>query len=451
MEYTYRIPQIISLVKLYKYRSVILQFPDNLVHESPLVYQYFLNNLDDVDVFILADSSFGSSVDDISASHVQGEVLVYFGEDLSCSSQIPIIISPYQEPLPELFNMDLLYDTCMVDKVISGRILLLFDPKYYSGLVKSIAQCSFANRVVMASLPPNSDLMDWSPSHPSKHSMTNVSLGGLIVENDFLSEADMAIWYVGDNLKQLRNISFYVPEKVVYAINPKSNEISQVVGHEIKEFNARYGGIAKVKEASVIGLIIGSMGIDSGIFINVVERLSTLITASNKKCVVIVAGKLTESKLGNFPEIDIFCLIGNELSALIKPKTFHVPVITPWELELGLGARPWESMYSTDLTLLLSLPDKSALTGVRAFNKSDDDIEAETDPQSTSSHVSSEYLQLVVKNSETTVAVKSNNSLFDRFSSKEYKGLVPSSDMSVTSQSIEPGLYGTAKGYVKND
>jgi len=30
-------------------------------------------------------------------------------------------------------------------------------------------------------------------------------------------------------------------------------------------------------------------------------------------------------------------------------RTFHKPVVTPFELELGLGAREWSSTFSTDL------------------------------------------------------------------------------------------------------
>ena len=28
-------------------------------------------------------------------------------------------------------------------------------------------------------------------------------------------------------------------------------------------------------------------------------------------------------------------------------RTFHTPVLTPWELELGLGVRPWNSVFKT--------------------------------------------------------------------------------------------------------
>ena len=65
-------------------------------------------------------------------------------------------------------------------------------------------------------------------------------------------------------------------------------------------------------------------------------------------------GRLNEAKLCNFPEIDIFCLISNDDVALIKPKTFHKPVITPWELEVGLGAREWDGTFCTESSSILT-------------------------------------------------------------------------------------------------
>lgn len=41
----------------------------------------------------------------------------------------------------------------------------------------------------------------------------------------------------------------------------------------------------------------------------------------------------------------IMCLV----VVVLCVRTFPVPVLTPFELELGLGARDWQSSYSSDL------------------------------------------------------------------------------------------------------
>ncbi len=82
-------------------------------------------------------------------------------------------------------------------------------------------------------------------------------------------------------------------------------------------------------------------------------------------------GRLNEAKLCNFPEIDIFCLVSNEDTSIIAPKTFPVPVITPWELELGLGAREWTSSYQARPTAIFDVVAPEALDAAvaRAIEK----------------------------------------------------------------------------------
>eukprot|EP01034_Spumella_vulgaris_P043809 gene43809-54440_t len=65
----------------------------------------------------------------------------------------------------------------------------------------------------------------------------------------------------------------------------------------------------------------------------------------------------TLSDLG-YPQPPTYILVDNKVahgiaSNTIEPKTFHCPVITPFELELGLSAREWDSTFSTDIVALM--------------------------------------------------------------------------------------------------
>ena len=48
-----------------------------------------------------------------------------------------------------------------------------------------------------------------------------------------------------------------------------------------------------------------------------------------------------------FINIFIF-LILSPLNVEKYPRTFHVPVVTPWEIEVGLGGRDWEGIFRSD-------------------------------------------------------------------------------------------------------
>ena len=89
---------IIDIIRRNSFRTVVLQFPDDELQYSIDVHDYLRDHLDstccvtadtccgnEVELFIAADSTWGSSIDDVSAMHCNCDVLVYFGTDLSSS------------------------------------------------------------------------------------------------------------------------------------------------------------------------------------------------------------------------------------------------------------------------------------------------------------------------------------------------------------------------------
>ena len=81
--------------------------------------------VDDVEVFVAADSTYGSSVDDISAEHVDSDVLVYFGSDLSSSGAIPVLV------VPKLVQLDCAVCTREVSAQLSSLVVdLMSDSEY---------------------------------------------------------------------------------------------------------------------------------------------------------------------------------------------------------------------------------------------------------------------------------------------------------------------------------
>jgi len=224
-------------------------------------------------------------------------------------------------------------------------------------------------------MPPNADLMHWSPppfttgriqlqsegvnsnisSHGSR-SITNddgqrkmLSLGGLQVAAEHIESSEPAvIVYIGDKTEQMVDIMLRLSSSHVIHYSPVERITCKVLGSCSKPFHERYGGVAKVKESQIIGLLVGSMGLTATLIQRLLDRLQTLILAANKRYYTFVMGRLNEAKLCNFPEVDVYCFISNHDTARIPPKTFHAPVITPFELELGLGSQEWSSMYSTD-------------------------------------------------------------------------------------------------------
>jgi diphthamide biosynthesis protein 2 len=74
-----------------------------------------------------------------------------------------------------------------------------------------------------------------------------------------------------------------------------------------------------------------------------------LFRSAGRKTYTFVVGKINIAKLGNFPLIDVFVLIAGPESSLIDAKEYHVPVVTPYEMQLALkpGDDSWTGKYST--------------------------------------------------------------------------------------------------------
>ena len=182
-------------------------------------------------------------------------------------------------------------------------------------------------------------------------------LGGLELPSSLAGagtwDESATVVYVGDKREQLESILMQASQNKVLFYSNRCASAEELRGEEYQRFRERYGGVTKVEKARIIGIIVGSMGLTGESTQDIVAHLQALCEAGGRKTYVFVMGRLNEAKLCNFPEVDLFCFISNEDTGVIRPKTFPVPVITPWELELGLGARSWKSCYMASPTSVL--------------------------------------------------------------------------------------------------
>lgn len=109
----------------------------------------------------------------------------------------------------------------------------------------------------------------------------------------------------------------------------------------------RYHYISKVKESSVFGIVVLSIEVYNGI----IKRLEEVLKRFDKDFYVIYCGKITPSKLGNFPEIDMFVQVSCPYTQLPDNRIFYKPIITPFELESGFSDN-WSGEYNANVLVL---------------------------------------------------------------------------------------------------
>ena len=347
---------------------MVLQFPDEHLKHCVDVYSRLSELVDDaVSLFIAADSTYGSSVDDVSAQHVDGDLLVYFGSDLSGSGAMPVMIAPMKVTVDKAdcaarvsSSLEALDGSCT-------HALVLFEPGCHHAvddLMETLRKSLPRFALEAASLPPRADMNKWlvkldedDDGKSSPASRDVVVLGGLHCRRDHPAvmtaqlpetpHSAAALVYIGDKAEQLDSILLHLSQCPVLHYSPRYCRLVVLTGCETKVFRQRYLGVQGCASAAIIGIIVGSMGLTAASTQHIIRRLQVLIETAGKRHYTFVMGRLNEAKICNFPEIDLFVLVGNEDLSLVAPKTFERPVITPWELELGLGAREWNSSYQS--------------------------------------------------------------------------------------------------------
>jgi hypothetical protein len=156
-------------------------------------------------------------------------------------------------------------------------------------------------------------------------------------------------------------------------------------------------------------------------------------------------------------------LLSSPLSSLLN-RTFHVPVVTPYELELGLGARDWECFYLTTLTgkgLYSALTpeefqiklDKVRAKRVRSSSESTASSSASVTEESQIERKGEKEKPPTSQRNNDTVAIKAESAVTifqsaaaEYFSNRDYKGLVASVPENMTTE-IAKGQYGIASSY----
>jgi diphthamide biosynthesis protein 2 len=96
----------------------------------------------------------------------------------------------------------------------------------------------------------------------------------------------------------------------------------------------RFVMIEKIKDAEIIGIVIGTMAVNR--YREILKRTQQVIKNSGKQYYTFVVGKLNPHKLANFAEVDIFVLISCPESTAFDSRDFFKPIVSPFELEIAL-------------------------------------------------------------------------------------------------------------------
>jgi len=207
----------------------------------------------------------------------------------------------------------------------------------------------------------------------------------------------------------------------------------------------------RLKQMTTMYHLTHFANISQASYLQVIEKLKSLLRAKGRKFYTFVVGKLNPAKLANFMEVDVYVYVACPETSVMDSKEFLQPIVTPFEMELALTDEVWSSNYVTDLSQIEERLEKVDLTPQEANDSSDEEphfslitgglVNAKVVPKPAT--VTAEDGSLVTRNTKTEIAKNSPAATF--LNSRTYRGLDKSVEVPV--ELAKMGTTGIAKGY----
>ncbi|KAL0274672.1 UNVERIFIED_CONTAM: hypothetical protein PYX00_002745 [Menopon gallinae] len=332
---TYELDKCISWITKNNFERTCLQFPDKLLNDGVSVALYLENALGRT-FYLLADTAFGSCcVDHISAEHVKGDSIIHFGHAcLSHFSKVPVLYIFEKEEL-EINKLKNALDRVIPQNV---HILIFYDDVYYH-LYNNLCKIFENTNVQITKIVT-----------PEDGAVKDEKVRELYGRTFCLSSnKDSAAVFLGGDCITLQNLALALPDiKWYYYMN---GNLIEYEPSRSKFLMKKYHQMEVVKDANVIGILIGTLGIEN--YLNAIERVKFLAKNHGKKCYILAVGRPNVCKLANFLEVDVFVSIACSENVSQDFKEYYKPVVSLFEVEMALGNHLFRTEYVNDFREVL--------------------------------------------------------------------------------------------------
>ncbi|ETW03438.1 diphthamide biosynthesis protein 2 [Aphanomyces invadans] len=355
----YSIDKTAEHIQNHGFRRIALQFPDSMLPDSIQVQKHLCTALASRGypierIFVLGDTSYGSCcVDEVAGHHLLADCVVHYGRAcLSPTSSLPVIYVFGNVP-SDAAEIAAGFTTVLASVDASATHVLLYEPCYehQAAAVAAALRSSYPHLDVLCSTMRTI----YHPDTLAAEGEPFTFIGGLTIplSPSRTFSPSTVLLYVGTESPHLTNILLRAGDTVCVSYDPQT-KVARREGTTInRTLNRRYFLVQKAKEAQIIGILMGTLGVAN--CLNVVQKLQTLIAKSGRKSYTFVVGKINVPKLSNFAEIDVFCLVACAENSLLDNAEFFKPIVTPYELHLALthGDSEWSGQYKADFQEVL--------------------------------------------------------------------------------------------------
>ncbi|KAJ3522799.1 hypothetical protein NMY22_g11733 [Coprinellus aureogranulatus] len=333
------------------FKRIALQFPDELLGDSVPVFRALKARIGSGrEIYVLADTSYGRQAHPPSAQHVEADAVVHYGYAcLSQTSRLPVIYVFGKKKLDIEHAASSLVD--LVDP--ESHTILLKSDVIYSHLMPELStllQSTLSSRGATVTYNP---LPSKTLPASSSAAIASTSTGAQDDDSSQKPQTYSSIIYIGGETLALSNLLMTNSQSQVLSYDPVSRTAKVESSRTNRMLMRRYAVVQKARDADVIGILVGTLGVAS--YLPLIKHIRSLLAKHQKKSYTISVGKLNPAKLANFLEIECYVLVACPENSLIDAKEFYQPIVTPYELEvaLGVGGRSWDGRYILEFDQIL--------------------------------------------------------------------------------------------------
>ncbi|KAJ2160628.1 Diphthamide biosynthesis protein 2 [Coemansia sp. RSA 552] len=351
----YEVCRTAQVIQQGSYERVALQFPDEQLADSTLVAGLLREQVPGTQVFILADTSYGSCcVDEVAAEHYDADLVVHYGRTcLSLTTRLPVFYVLGREPVDAV--------DCAAQLRAQGlgadNVLVVGDVSCEHALdqVARELQPAVGGRVAVGRVDVQGRV--YVPGDAVRPGRV-WDLGGVPI-------SEYTLLFVGSGGLALTNLLVTQRCAAAFSYEPRTRRLAAETRAMSRHVARRYFMVQKARDADVVGIVVGTLAAQR--YLGVVEALKAVLRRAGRKYYVFVVGKLNVAKLANFPEIEAYVLVACPENSLVDSREFFQPVVTPHELLLALARdTEWSGNYITDFHGFL---DAQALVDVEGSDE----------------------------------------------------------------------------------
>ncbi|CAN4109407.1 unnamed protein product [Withania somnifera] len=491
LESIHEIDRVAEFISVGAFRRVALQFPDELLKDSTRIVAALHEKLcsfnqshpgssgdaKDVRLYVMADTMYGNCcVDEVGASHANADCVIHYGHTcFSPTSTLPAFLVLGKASLDVPLCAQKL---CECTRKSGKPILVLYGLEYAHAITEIKASvgaqsCSklevrysdimspiITPSETFSSMNGKPELSDGQCANGCSTGEDNASfrVGGLTWSLPVGHKMeDYLLFYVGSDDSAFANILMSYNTCEIVRYDATENLLVNDFSQQKRILKRRYFLIEKAKDASIIGILVGTLGVAG--YLHMIHQMKDLITRAGKKAYTFVMGRPNPAKLANFPECDVFIYVSCAQTALLDSKEFLAPVITPFEAMIAFGrGSEWTGAYVTEFRdLITSSPMEaknqsearfSFIRGGYVEDFEQQEVEEVEDGVSALVNITEKALRVRDKDSQTLMPGTAKSGA-EYFATRSYHGL----DIHPENNFPEPfliGKSGRASGY-KNE